>query len=112
MLIVNRPAHARPTEASSASLARWGAVGACLAGVSYGAWGYLDNPDASGFVIGVVGRVLRVTTHALSLGGLVGLYSWPGGRGGPLRRIALPVVLAGRVPGLFDGLDWWEPDWW
>src|SRR5829696_6592695 len=126
MLIVNRPAHTRPTEASSASLARWGAVAACLAGISYGAWGYLDNPDASGFVIGVVGPVLRVTTPALFLGGLVGLYSWPGGRGGPLRRSGLLVGSIGAVLGLFDeldwweadqlglldGLDWWEPDWW
>ena len=112
MLIVNRPAHTRPTEASSASLARWGAVAACLAAISYGAWGYLDNPDASGFVIGVVGPVLRVTTPALFLGGLVGLYSWPGGRGGPLRRSGLLVGAIGAVLGLFDELDWWEADRW
>jgi len=112
MLIVNRPAHTRPTDTSSASLARWGAVAACLAGISYGAWGYLDNPDASAFVIGVVGPVLRVTTPALFLGGLVGLYSWPRGRGGPLRRSGLLVGSIGAVLGLFDELDWWEADRW
>jgi hypothetical protein len=111
MLIVNRLAHTRPTDASSASLARWGAVAACLAGLSYGAWGYLDSPDASGFVIGVVGPVLRVTTPALFLGGLVGLYSWPR-RGGPLRRFGLLVGSIGAVLGLFDELDWWEADRW
>src|SRR5215212_10132555 len=112
MLIVNRPAHTRPTEASSASLARRGAVAACLAGISYEAWGYLDNPDASGILIGVVGAVLRVTTPALFLGGLLGLYSWPGGRGGPLRRSGLLVGSIGAVLGLFDELDWWEADRW
>jgi len=48
-----------------------------LAGVSYGAWGYLDNPEAGGFVIGVVVPVLALSTPALFLGGLVGL-STPG----------------------------------
>src|SRR5215210_8377140 len=112
MLIVNRPAHTRPTETSSASLARWGAVAACLAGLSYGAWGYLDNPDASAFVIGAVGPVLRVATPALFLGGLVGLYYWTGGGGGPLRRAGLFVGSIGAVLGIFDELDWWEVDRW
>jgi hypothetical protein len=169
MLVVGRPAHVRRTEAPSVPLARWGAAAACLGGVSYGASGYLDAPDASGFVIGVVVPVLGVATPALFLGGLLGLYAWPergsgplrkagllvgsvgtvlglfdeldwweadrwiplyaaltavvlvilvglyfwsGGGGGPLRRAALPVGLAGTVLGLADGLDWWEPDWW
>src|SRR5215216_2962258 len=72
MVIVSTPAQSRRTEASSAYLARWGAAAACLGGISHGAAGYLDAPDASGFVIGIV----------------------------------VPVL------GLFDGLDWWEPDWW
>ena len=72
----------------------------------------MDTPDASGFVIGVVGPVLRVTTPALFLGGLLGLYSWPGGRGGPLRRSGLLVGSIGAVLGLFDELDWWEADRW
>ncbi len=105
MLIVSRPAHTRLTEASSASFARWGAAAACLAGLSYGAAGYLDNPDASRFVIGVVVPVLAVTTPALFLGSLMGLYFWPGREGGPLRSAALLAGSIGTVLGVFDGLD-------
>ena len=112
MVLVNRPAHTRPTEASSASLARWGAAAACLAGLSYGAAGYLDNPDASRFVIGVVVPVLAVTTPALFLASLMGLYFWPAGGGGPLRSAALLAGSIGTVLGVFDGLDWWESDRW
>jgi hypothetical protein len=72
----------------------------------------LDNPDASKFVDSVVVPVLGVATPALFLGVLTGLYFWPVGGGGPLRRAALPVGLAGTALGLFDGMDWWEPDWW
>jgi hypothetical protein len=64
-------------EGSSLTFARWGGAAACLAGVSYGAWGYLGNPEAGGFVIGVVVPVLALSTPALFLGGLVGL-STPG----------------------------------
>jgi hypothetical protein len=112
MVIVSRPAHTRRMDASSRSLTRWGAVAACLGAISYGAWGYLDNPDASGFVIGIVGPVLRVAMPALFLGGLVGLYSRTGGRGGPLRRAGLLVGSIGAVLGIFDELDWWEADRW
>jgi hypothetical protein len=110
MVIVSRPAHTRPT--SSAYLARWGAAAACLAGLSYGAAGYLDNPDASEFVTGVVVPVLAVTTPGLFLGGLAGLYSWTGSEGAPLRRVALLVGLTGTLLGVFDELDWWESDRW
>ena len=72
----------------------------------------MDNPYASGFVIGVVVPVLGVATPALFLGGLVGLYSWTGGGAGPLRRAGLLVGSVGTVLGLFDGLDWWDADWW
>jgi hypothetical protein len=112
MVIVSRLAHTRRTEASSAYLARWGAAAACLGGISYGAAGYLDAPDASGFVIGGVVPVLGVATPALFLGSLMGLYFWPGEGGGRLRRAALLVGLVSTVLGLFDGLAWWEPDWW
>jgi len=112
MVIVSTPAQSRRTEASSAFLARWGAAAACLGGISHGAAGYLDAPDASGFVIGVVVPVLGVATPALFLGSLIGLYFWPGEGGGHLRRAALLVGLVGTVLSLFDGLDWWEPDWW
>jgi hypothetical protein len=100
-------------EASSPSLVRWGAAAACLCGISYGAAGYLDNPDASGFVIGVVMPVLRVTTPTLFLAGLVGLYSWLEGGGSLLQRAGLLVGLVGAVLGVFDGLYWWEGlNWW
>jgi hypothetical protein len=100
-------------EASSPSLTRWGAAAACLGGISYGAAGYLDSPDASGSVIGVVVLVLGVTTPTLFLGGLVGLYSWLGGGGSLLQRAGLLVGLVGTVLGVFGGLDWWEGlDWW
>jgi hypothetical protein len=99
-------------EASSPSLARGGAAAACLGGISYGAAGYLDNPNASEFVAGVVLPVLMVTTPALFLGGLVGLYSWLGGGGSPLQRTGLLVGLVGTVLGVFDTLDWWESDRW
>jgi hypothetical protein len=113
IVIMRRPAHPRPMEASSPSLARWGAAAACLGGISYGAAGYLDNPDASGFVIGVVVPVLGVSTPTLLLGGLVGLYSWLGGGGSLLQRAGLLVGLVGTVLGVFVGLDWWEGlDWW
>jgi hypothetical protein len=106
MVIVRRSAQTRRTGASSPSLARWGGAAACLGGISYGASGYLDNPDASRFFISVVLPVLEVTTPALFLGGIVGLYSWAGREGGPLWRIGLLVGLVGTVLGLFEGLDW------
>ena len=100
-------------KASSPSLARWGAAAACLGGISYGAAGYLDNPDASGFVIGVVVPMLGVTTPTLFLGGFVGLYSWLGGGGSnPLARTGLLVGLVGTALGVFDGLTWWGSEWW
>jgi hypothetical protein len=112
MLIMRSPAHTRQMEASDRPFARWGAVAACLGGISYGAWGYLDDPDASTFVIGFVVPVLSVTTPALFLGGLVGLYYWLGRGGGLLQRTGLVVGLIGSLLGLFDNLNWWESDRW
>jgi hypothetical protein len=112
MVIMSRSAHTRRIEASSPSLARWGAAAACLGGISYGAWGYLDNPDASRLVIGVVVPVLGVSTPSLFLGGLVGLYSRLGGGGNLLQRAGLLVGLVGTVLGVFDNSNWWESDRW
>ncbi len=112
MIIVRRPAHKRPMEASSPSLARWGAAAACLGGVSYGAWGFLHNPDASRFVISVVVPVLGVSTPTLFLGGFVGLYCWLRGGGNLLQRAGLLVCLVGTVLGVFDESNWWESDRW
>jgi hypothetical protein len=112
MLIMRSSAHIRRMEASSRFRARSGAVAACLGGISYGAWGYLDNPDASAFFIGFFVPVLSVTTPALFLGGLVGLYYWLGRGGSLLQRTGLLVGLVGSLLALFDNLDWWESARW
>lgn len=78
-----------------------------------GAWGYLDNPDASEFVIGTVVPVLGLTTPTLFLGGLICLYSWLGRGAGPLQRTGLLVGLLGTMLGVINGLDWGESGgWW
>ena len=100
-------ARTRGSKVSSPALTRWGGAAACLAGLSYGAWGYLDNPDAPEFVTGVVLPVLKLTTPALFLGGLVGLYSWLGGGGGRLTRTGLLVGMLGTVLGVVHGLARW-----
>jgi hypothetical protein len=100
-------ARTRGSKVSSPALTRWGGAAACLAGLSYGAWGYLDNPDAPGFVTGAVLPVLTLTTPALFLGGLVGLYSWLGGGGGRLTRTGLLVGMLGTVLGVVHGLARW-----
>jgi hypothetical protein len=104
--MVRRSARTRRMETSSAPLARWGAAATSLGGISYGAWGYLDNPDASEFVIGTVVPVLGLTTPTLFLGGLICLYSWLGRGAGPLQRTGLLVGLLGTRLGVINGLDW------
>ncbi len=61
-------ARTRGSKVSSPALTRWGGALACLAGLSYGAWGYLDNPDAPEFITGAVLPVLKLATPALFLG--------------------------------------------
>ena len=56
--------------------------------------------------------MLSVTTPALFLGGLLGLYYWLGRGGSLLQRTGLLVGLVGSLLGLFDELDWWESDRW
>ncbi len=63
---VNEPG--RPT----LPLIRGGGAAAVLAGLSYAAAGYLDQPDMSGYASALV-ALLSVTTPALFLGGLLGL---------------------------------------
>ena len=112
---MTKPTHATRREGPPLSLARWGGAAACLAGVSYGAAGYLDNPEAGGFVIGVVVPVLALSTPALFLGGLVGLYAWLGGGGnrlGSLGSTGLLVGLLGTVLGVIDGVGQWRVEWW
>src|SRR5688500_12494697 len=90
ILCMGRPTRTSLTGASAEYLARWGAAAACLGAISYGASGYLDNPDASGFVIGFALPVLEVATSASFLGGLLALYFWAG-EGGLLRRAGFLV---------------------
>ncbi len=52
---------------------RLGATAAILAGLCYGAAGYLDRPAISGFTSALI-SVLSVATPALFLGGLLGLH--------------------------------------
>ena len=53
---------------------RLGGSAAVLAGLSYGAAGYLDKPGVSGYASALV-YVLSVATPTLFLGGLLGLHS-------------------------------------
>jgi len=77
-----------------------------LVGTVLGVFDRLDWWEADRWIL------LYAVLTAVGLGILVGLYFWPAGGDGPLRRVALPVGLVGTVLGLLDGLDWWEPDWW
>ena len=97
----------RGSRVSSPTLARWGGAAACLAGLSYGALGYLDAPDSPGFVIGTVVPALKLSTPALFLGGLVGLYFRLGRGGGRLTRTGLVVGMLGTALGVVQGLEWW-----
>jgi len=113
MCTVRRSVRARGSGVSSPALTRWGGA-ACLAGLSYGALGYLDDPDSPAFVVGTVVPALELSTPALFLGGLLGLYSWLGGVGGRLRgtglvvgMLGLVVGMLGTVLGVVQGLNWW-----
>ena len=112
MCNVRRPARTRRTALSSPSLTRWGGAAACLAGLSYGAWGYLDGPDAPRFVTGAIVPALGLVTPALFLGGLVGLYSRLGGGSALLQRTGLLVGSLGTTLGMIHELGWWESEWW
>ena len=114
MCTVRRSVRARGSGVSSPALTRWGGAAACLAGLSYGALGYLHDPDSPAFVVGTVVPALELSTPALFLGGLLGLYSWLGGVGGRLRGTGLVVGMLGLVVGMLgtalgvvQGLDWW-----
>jgi hypothetical protein len=115
--IVNESGRTYPT------LIRGGGAAAILAGLSYAAAGYLDQPDMSGYARALV-ALLSVATPLLFLGGLLGLGSLV------LRRersvIAPAAFLLGclgaiwgtvealgleRALGLPSGLGgwWWAP---
>jgi hypothetical protein len=67
----------------------------------------LDDPDTPEIFLGTVVPILRLTTPALFLGGLVGLYSWLGGGGSRLTRTGLLVGMLGTVLGVVHGLARW-----
>jgi hypothetical protein len=70
---MRRSARTRRSAVSSTALARWGGAAACLGGISYGAWGYLDSPDAPAIVMSIVVSVLSLITPTYFLGGRLGL---------------------------------------
>jgi hypothetical protein len=111
---LRRSVRLRGSGVSSPALTRWGGAAACLAGLSYGALGYLHDPDSPAFVVGTVVPALELSTPALFLGGLLGLYFRLGGGGGRLRgtglvvgMLGLVVGMLGTVLGVVQGLDWW-----
>lgn len=63
----------RTSERSTLTRIRWGGAAAVLAGLSYGAAGYLDKPGISAHTSALV-SVLSVATPALFLWGLLGLH--------------------------------------
>ena len=62
----------RSSPRTTPTLVRLGGTAAVLAGLCYGAAGYLDRPGISGFTITIV-SVLSAAIPALFLGGLLGL---------------------------------------
>src|SRR5688500_13170090 len=64
----------RSSPRTSPTRARLGGTAAVLAGLCYGAAGYLDRPGISGYTDALV-SVLRVAIPALFLGGLLGLQA-------------------------------------
>jgi hypothetical protein len=103
---------------------RSGGAAAAIAGLSYGAAGYLDKPGMSGYASTLV-SVLSVIVPALLLGGLLGLRqrlllggerSFTGGAGFVLGCLGTMLgVIAALGPeqtvlGLTSiGLWWWAP---
>jgi hypothetical protein len=64
----------RSSPRTTPTRARWGGTAAVLAGLCYGAAGYLDRPGISGYT-GALVSVLSVAIPALFLGGLLGLQA-------------------------------------
>ena len=64
----------RSSPRTTPTRARLGGTAAVLAGLCYGAAGYLDRPSISGYT-GALVSVLSVAIPALFLGGLLGLQA-------------------------------------
>jgi len=106
----------RPTP----TLVRLGGVAAVLAGLCYGAAGYLDRPGISGYTAALV-SVLSVAVPALFLGGLLGLHSrlllaaqtsLASGAGFVLGCFGAVLGIAGalgsgRIPPYSEITNWW-----
>ena len=99
----------RNSEPTTPARIRWGGAAAVLAGISYGAAGYLDNPGISGYASALV-SVLSVITPALFLGGVLGLRSrlllgeeasYAGGAGFVLGCLG---TMLGSIHALFDAV--------
>ena len=99
---------------------RWGGAAAILAGLSYGAAGYLDTPGISGYTTSVLVSVLSVTTPALFLGGVLGLRSLLGGERSPIRGTGFLLGCLGTILGIIaavgsgQSLSWLTSigSWW
>ena len=110
-----------PSRTHSTNL-RWGGAAAVLAGLSYGAAGYLHEPGVSGH-LSVFLSVLSFATPALLLGGLLGLRSLPSAQGSLARATGFVLGCVGATLGLIReigleqvplglttmGLWWWAP---
>jgi hypothetical protein len=103
------------------TLIRWGGAAAVLAGLSYAAAGYLDQPDMSGYASALV-ALLIVTTPALFLGGLLGLgLLLLGGETNVIAPTGFLLGCLGTIWGIIDavgsegalvGLSSLEGGWW
>jgi hypothetical protein len=82
---------------------RWGGVAAVLAGISYGAAGYLDTPGVSGYA-SVLVFVLSVTTPTFFFGGLLGLRALLAEVGSHIERIGFIVGCLGTALGGVEAL--------
>ena len=109
----------RNSEHTTLGRIRWGGAAAILAGLSYGAAGYLDTPGISGYT-SVLVSVLSVSTPALFLGGVLGLRSLLGGERSLIRETGFLVGCLGTILGIIaavgsgQSLSWLTSigSWW
>jgi hypothetical protein len=116
--------HVRHSGDETPTRVRWGGAAATMAGLAYGAAGYLDKPGMSGYASALV-SVLSVVVPVLLLGGLLGLRcqllleggrSFARGAGFVLGCLGavLGVITALSSARIFFGLTslvhwWWVP---
>jgi hypothetical protein len=109
----------RPTSRTKLTRVRLGGAAAILAGLCYGAAGYLDRPGISAFT-GTLVSVLSMAIPALFLGGLLGLHirlplaprtSLAGGAGFVLGCFGSVLGIVGS-PGFLPALYLQIAEWW